>query len=102
MIRRAICYYNKELKFYESLKLVENQSDNDIIGSCKRYVQMCPIKEVAPLVGRSIHIVGEFHDDNLEIPLISLEKPILVVDCDEILKSRFPQIYEQGIEHIES
>ena len=102
MIRKVIAYFNKELKFYESIKIIENQANDNIIGSCKRYVGMCAIKEAPNLVGRSIHIIGEFDDENIDCPLTSYEAPVLVVDCDEILKSRFPSIYEQGIERIET
>lgn len=102
MVKKVISYFNKELKFYEGLKLVENQANNDIIGSCKRYVGLAPIKDAYNLVGKSIHIIGEFDDENIDCPMISYEVPVLIVDCDEILKTRFPQIYEQGIEHIES
>lgn len=100
MTRKAISYFNKEHQFYESLKLVENQSNQDIIGSCKRYVSMCSIKDAYNLVGRSIFVVGEFHDEDIDNPLVSYKEPVLCVDCDEILKARFPQIYEQGIERI--
>lgn len=100
MTRKAISYFNKEHKFYESLKLVENQSNQDIIGSCERYVKMCPINEANTLVGKAIFIIGEFHDEDVDNPLVSYQEPVLCVDCDLILKARFPQIYEQGIERI--
>lgn len=102
MIRKVIAYFNKELKFYEQIKIIENQANDNIIGSCKRYVGMCPIKDAPNLVGRSIHIIGEFDDENIDCPITSYQAPVLVVDCDDILKSRFPSIYEQGIEHIET
>ena len=49
MIRKVIAYFNKELKFYESIKIIENQANDNIIGSCKRYVGMCPIKDAPNL-----------------------------------------------------
>lgn len=93
MKKKAIAYFNKELKFYESLKLVENQSDEDIIGSCKRFVGLVPIKDAPIYMGKSIHIVGEFNDE-VASPLVPYKEPVLVVDCDEILNSRFPTLYE--------
>lgn len=100
MKKKIISYFNKELKFYETLKVVENQANQDIIGSCKRYVGMCPLKEAYPCMGKSIHIIGEFDDENIDEPVTSYAQPVLVVDCDEILKSRFPQLYEAGREVI--
>lgn len=94
MTRKVISYFNKELGYYESLKVVENQPNQDIIGSCKRYLNLAPNNEVMPCVGREIRIIGEFHDEDEVSPLVSYPDPILVVDCDEILKARFPQIYE--------
>ena len=94
MTRKVISYFNKQLKFYEHIKLVENQDNKNIIGSCKRYLGMCPIQEAANCVGRNIVVIGEFHDEDTEKPLVSYESPILVVDCDEILQARFPQLYE--------
>lgn len=99
MIKKAIAYFNKELKFYESLKLVENQSNQDIIGSCKRFVGLVPIKDAPIYMTKQIRIIGEF-DDEKASPLIPYKEPVLVVDCDEILKSRFPTLYENGIERI--
>lgn len=96
MTRKVISYFNKELGYYESLKVVENQPNQDIIGSCKRYLNLAPNNEVMPCVGREIRIIGEFQDEDQSAPLVSYEAPILVVDCDEILKTRFPQIYEQS------
>lgn len=96
MTRKVISYFNKELGYYESLKVVENQPNQDIIGSCKRYLNLAPNNEVMPCVGREIRIIGEFQDEDQTAPLVSYEAPILVVDCDEILKARFPQIYEQS------
>lgn len=97
MIRKVVSYFNKneDLKFYESIKLVENQDNEQIIGSCKRYLRMAPSKEVVSCVGKEIRIIGEFDDENVACPLVSYETPILIVDCDEILKPRFPQLYEQ-------
>ena len=100
MTRKVISYYNKELKFYETLKVIENQANQDIIGSCKRYLGMCPIKEAMSCVGKCIYIIGEYHDEDMNQPLVSYNDPVLVVDCDEILKARFPKIYEDGIEVI--
>ena len=96
MTRKVISYFNKELGYYESLKVVENQPNQDIIGSCKRYLNLAPNNEVMSCVGREIRIIGEFQDEDQSAPLVSYEAPILVVDCDEILKTRFPQIYEQS------
>lgn len=94
MTRKVVSYFNKELGFYESLKVVENQPNQDIIGSCKRYLHMAPNQQVVSCVGREIRIIGEFHDEDVSAPLVSYDVPVLVVDCDEILKARFPQIYE--------
>lgn len=96
MTRKVISYFNKELGYYESLKVVENQPNQDIIGSCKRYLNLAPNNEVMPCVGREIRIIGEFQDEDQENPLVSYEAPILVVDCDEILKTRFPHLYEHS------
>lgn len=96
MVRKVVSYFNKELGFYESLKVVENQSNQDIIGSCKRYLHMAPNQEVVGCVGREIRIIGEFNDESVNEPLISYQEPVVIVDCDEILKARFPQIYEQS------
>lgn len=96
MTRKVISYFNKELGYYESLKVIENQPNQDIIGSCKRYLNLAPNQEVLPCVGRKIMIIGEFQDEDLSEPLVSYQEPILVVDCDEILKARFPQLYEQS------
>ena len=97
MIKKVISYFNKKLGFYESLKCVENQSNSDIIGSCKRYLNLAPNQEVVSCVGREIRIIGEFNDEESEgLPLRSYEDPIIVVDCDEILIARFPQLYEQS------
>lgn len=95
MIKKIVSYFNKELGFYESLKVIENQSNSDIIGSCKRYLAMAPNQEVVGCVGREIRIIGEFDDENVVCPVVSYQEPVLVADCDEIIKSRFPQIYEQ-------
>lgn len=95
MIKKIVSYFNKELGFYESLKVVENQSNSDIIGSCKRYLAMAPNQEVVGCVGREIRLIGEFDDENIQCPVISYQEPVLIADCDEIIKSRFPQIYEQ-------
>lgn len=98
MIRKVVSYFNKqeELKFYESIKLVENQDNAQIIGSCRRYLHMAPQNEIISCVGKEIRIIGEFDDENISCPLVSYETPILIVDCDEILKTRFPQLYEQA------
>lgn len=96
MKKKVISYYNKSLKFYESLKVVENQSNSDIIGSCKRYLGLAPVNEAMPCVGREIRIIGDFDDEDVKQPLISYDDPVIVVDCDEILRSRFPQFYEQA------
>lgn len=96
MIKKVVVYFNKQLKFYESIKLVENQSNSDITGSCKRYLQMAPNQEVVNCVGKEIRIIGEFNDENLEEPFSNYLEPVLVVDCDEILRVRFPQMYEQS------
>lgn len=100
MVRKVISYFNKELKFYENLKLVENQENRQIIGSCERYVKMCPIKDAYNMVGKAVYIIGEFDDESVNHSMTCYEEPVLVVDCDEILKPRFPTIYEQGIERI--
>lgn len=102
MVKKVISYYNKELKFYESLKVVENQSNEDITGSCKRYLGMCPRQEAAACFGKSIFIIGEFDDESVIEPLSSYKEPVLVVDCDAILKVRFPEMYKDGIERIET
>lgn len=93
MVKKVVSYFNKELGFYESLKVVENQSNSDIIGSCKRYLNMAPTQEIQGCVGREIRIIGEFDDENQECPMVSYDDPVLIVDCDEILKVRFPQFY---------
>ena len=95
MEKKVISYFNKELCFYESMKVVENQSNANIIGSCKRYLQLCKLDDAMPCMGREIRIIGEFHDEDVHAPLVSYDDPVLVVDCDEILKVRFPQVYEQ-------
>lgn len=95
MIRKVISYFNKQLGFYEGIKMVENQSNDDITGSCKRYLQMCPINECPPCVGREIRIIGLFDDENIKAPLISYEEPVIIADCDSILSVRFPSLYEQ-------
>ena len=95
MIKKVISYFNNDLSFYEGLKCVENQSNNDIIGSCKRYLGLCPQQEAVSCVGKKIFIIGEFDDEDLKAPLVSYDDPVLVVDCDEILKDRFPHLYEQ-------
>ena len=94
MTRKVISYFNKQLGYYESLKCVENQPNQDIIGSCLRYLNMAPNQEVVSCVGKQIRIIGEFQDEDLINPLVSYQEPVLVVDCDEILKARFPQLYE--------
>lgn len=95
MVKKVISYFNKQLKFYEVLKVVENQSNNDIIGSCERYLNMAPNQEVVNCVGKEIRLIGEFDDENQACPMISYKEPVLIVDCDEILKTRFPELYEQ-------
>lgn len=96
MVKKVISYFNKQLNFYESLKVVENQSNADIIGSCKRYLSLAPTNEAMPCIGREIRIIGEFDDENVETPMVSYDDPVIVVDCDDILKLRFPQFYEQN------
>lgn len=93
MIRKVLSYKNKELGFYENIKLVDNLSNQDIKGSCERYLKMCPIKDVPPIAGRQIEIIGEFDDEN---GLVAYGEKIVIIDCDEILKKRFPQIYESN------
>ena len=93
MVKKIVSYFNKELNFYESLKVVENQSNDDIIGSCKRYLNMAPVDEVQACIGREIRIIGLFDDVDQKTPIVSYDDPVLVVDCDEILKIRFPQFY---------
>lgn len=100
MKKKVLSYFNKELNFYESLKVIENQSNQDIIGSCKRYLGMCPIKEAMACMGKKICLIGEFDDEDVKSPLVSYEDPVLVVDCDDILNSRFPELYKDGKEFI--
>lgn len=100
MEKKVISYFNKELKFYEFLKVIENQADRDIIGSCKRYLGMCPIKEAMSCMGKVIYIVGIFDDEDFKAPIQSYGEPVLVVDCDDILNSRFPELYKDGKEFI--
>lgn len=94
MVKKLLSYFNKNLKFYENLKAVENQSNQDIVGSCKRYLALCPTNEAAACVGKAVYIIGEFDDENLVAPVISYDEPVLIVDCDDILKERIPQAYE--------
>lgn len=96
MVKKVISYYNKSLGFYEVLKVVENQSNDDITRSCERYLNLCPVNEASACVGKEIRVIGEFNDENVGLPLVSYDDPVLIVDCDEILKRRIPQLYEQG------
>ena len=96
MIRKVISYFNKTLNFYENLKIVENQSNDDITRSCERYLNMCPPQEATACVGKEIRIIGEFNDEDQELPLISYDHPVIVVDCDKVIKPRIPQLYEQN------
>lgn len=96
MVKKVISYFNKSLNFYEVLKVVENQSNEDITRSCERYLNMCPPQEAASCVGKEIRIIGEFDDENVSCPLVSYDDPVVICDCDLIIKPRIPQLYEQG------
>lgn len=95
MKKKVIAYFNKQLEFYEHIRVIQDEPIEDIIKGSKRYLCMAPEQEMASCAGREIRLIGFLDDEDIKCPLQSLEEPVLIVDCDSILKERCPQMYEQ-------
>lgn len=83
-------YKDKELGCTFELKTAAN-SKEDIATSVKRLLVKCELKDVNNYVGKAVVVLGEYDDESG----ITACGPEQIVDCDEILIKKFPEIYEQ-------
>lgn len=83
-------YKDKELGCTFDLKTAKD-SKEDVKTGINRLLIKCEAKDVTNYVGKQVVVLGEYDD---EVGISALD-PEIIVDCDEILKKKFPEIYEQ-------
>lgn len=86
----VFAYKDKELGCTFELK-TSNQSKEDVATGIKRLLIKCDIKDVNTYVGKEVVVLGEYDDE----AGLTAYNPEVIVDCDEILLKKFPEIYEQ-------